>query len=137
MPEPKVAPEVAREDFDRMCRSRRIELDESEWDEDDKKSFEVLRKTIVKAICRGTLAIGTEGDPTYRAPPSEKLPEGATFTFKKATGSTLINMDGKTGTAKVFAALADMSGQNTGTFGKLEVADLNLLANLFTLFFQR
>jgi hypothetical protein len=131
MPEPKVAPEVAAEDFQRMCVARRIDLDESDWDDDDRKAFAALKKLIVKAISAGSLAVNDEGDPTYTAP------SGASFKFKKATGATLIAMDGKTGTAKVFAALADMSGKATTHFGQLEVADLNLLANLFTLFFQR
>lgn len=131
MTEPKVAPEVALEDFNRMCVARRIDLDESDWDDDDRKSFAALKKLIVKAICSGSLTVDDSGDPSYTTP------SGASFKFKKATGATLIAMDGKTGTAKVFAALADMSGKATSHFGQLEVADLNLLANLFTLFFQR
>lgn len=133
MAELKVALEVAQADFERMCVARRIELDESDWNDEDKKSFAVLKKSIVKAISTGSLSIGEDGSPTLHV----DLPEKKSFTFKKANGATLIEMDGKTGTARVFAALGVMAGVGPSAFGKLEVPDLNIAAQLFALFFQR
>ena len=131
MAELKVATEVAQQDFDRMCVARRVDLDESQWDEDDKKTFAKLKAEIVKAISTGALTVDADGAPTLLAP------SGESFKFRKPNGATLINMDGKTGTARVFAALADMSGRNTGEFSKLEMPELNLCARLYALFIQR
>jgi hypothetical protein len=135
MAELKVALEVAQQDFERMCVARRVLLDQAGWDEGDVATFKVLRDRIERAICVGALRIEQDGTPIFTAQGGAQ--KGKEFKLKPATGACLIAQDGKLAAAKVFAALAEMSGQNTGEFGKLEVPDFEVLSTLYSLFFQR
>jgi hypothetical protein len=130
MAELKVAPEVALQDFDRMCKARRIETDETDWTEADKRGFAALRGRICGRISKGLVTVDVNGDPTFCfGNPPLKL--------GKPKGSSLIAMDGKTGNAQIFAALADISGMATSHFANFELPDLRLLEDFFVLFFQR
>lgn len=128
---PKIAKEVAEDEFLRLCAARHVETDESDWTESDKASFAVIRGHIVKLLCSGRLTVNVDGNPSYVAL------SGKGFTFGKATGAALISMDGKDSTARMFAAFAEMSGNPVNEFGKLELADVNHLSSLYSLFFQR
>jgi hypothetical protein len=129
---PKVAREVAEDDFVRLCTARHIELDDSDWSDEDKESFKVIRNHIVKLIAGGRVTVAGDGAPSFTSI------GGQGFTFRKATGAALISMDGaKSNTAKMFTAFAEMTGVNVGEFGKLELADVNHLSSLYSLFFQR
>jgi len=55
----------------------------------------------------------------------------------KAKGSSLVAMDGKIGNARVFAALADISGIGPSRFSDLALHEVRELESFFVLFFQR
>ena len=130
MAELKVAAEVARADFERMCNARRIELDETDWTDEEKKFFDNLRKVICKEISRGNVVIDANDDPVFKfGNPPLKL--------GKPKGSSMLAMDGKVENARVFAALADISGMGVSHFSNFEVQDIHLLKTFYVLFFQR
>jgi hypothetical protein len=135
MPQEVVSLGVAREDFARMCTARRLKLEDSDWSDAERETFQYISDTICGAICTGQLLIDQDDDPVL-------VPTGAAanvptkIKFRKATGTTLLAMDGKIGGAKQFAAYADMAGIDKSHFGKLQYWDIEVLAKLFTLFFQ-
>jgi hypothetical protein len=132
--EPVVALEVAQEDFERMCKARRIKSVNADWTEEEKTVFDFIRETVCAAISEGRLQIDNDDDPVL-------LPTGAAanvptrIKLRKATGTTLLAMDGKIGGARQFAAYADMAGIDKSHFAKLQFWDVEVLAKLFTLFF--
>lgn len=130
MAELKVAKEVALADFNRMCNARRIELDETDWTEEEKKGFENIRTVVCKAISNGDVVIDGNDDPVFKfGNPPIKL--------GKPKGSAMLAMDGKIENARAFAALADISGMATSHFSTFEVQDIHLLKTFYVLFFQR
>jgi hypothetical protein len=133
--EPVVALEVALQDFERMCKARRLKTDDSSWNEEEKASFALIREVVCGAIGSGQLQVDNDDDPVL-------LPTGAAVNvpkkikLSKATGTTLLAMDGKIGGARQFAAYADMAGIDRSHFAKLQFWDVELLAKLFVLFFH-
>jgi hypothetical protein len=130
MAELKVTPEVALADFERMCKARRIELDETDWNEEEKKLFTNLRKVICKEISLGNVKVDENDDPMFKfgSPPIK---------LGKPKGSAMLAMDGKVENARVFAALADISGMGVSHFSTFDVQDIHLLKTFYVLFFQR
>lgn len=135
MAELKVALEVAQADFERMCVARRVQLDQTKWDEDDIKTFKIIRDKIESVICAGALRIEQDGTPIFTAQGGEQ--KGKEFKLRPANGASLIAQDGKIGSTRIFAALAELTKLNVGEFGKLEVPDAEVLSTLYMLFFQR
>ena len=85
MKELKVAPEVAEQEFDRLCDMLGIDTETNSTD--DEETLKAHRDRIVKAICKGALSIGDDGLPTV------VTREGATLAFKMPTGATLLEAD--------------------------------------------
>lgn len=137
MPDAKVAPQQARVEFVRLCKARRVAADvDSSWPDAEQEVYAYVRDVICNAITIGQLEIDGDDDPVL-------IPSGAgegvpaRIKFRKAMGTTLLSMDGKTGTARQFAAYAGMSEIGASHFGKLQMWDLELLAKLYHLFFQQ
>ncbi len=132
MAELKVAAEVALADFTRMCDARRINLDDAEWSEEEKKSFAALRKLICDAISRGAVTVDANADPVFGfGPPGNPLKLG------KITGAALLAMDGKIENARIFAALSTIAGIAASHFTNFDLQDIHLLKAFYVLFFQR
>ncbi len=129
----KVALEVALQDFDRMCKARRIETSGEDWTEEDKKSFEEIRDRVCKHICAGDVIVTEEGDPQFKF----GAPNAGPLKLGKPKGSSILAMDGKEGSAKAFYALADISGVSVKHFSGLDLADIRILEDFFILFFAR
>jgi hypothetical protein len=130
MAELKVAAEIALADFTRMCDARRINLDDAEWTEEEKKSFASLRKLICDAISRGSVTVDANADPVFSfGTPPVKL--------GKITGAALLAMDGKIENARIFAGLATIAGIGVSHFANFDVQDIHLLKAFYVLFFQR
>lgn len=131
----KIALEVAEAEFERMCRSRRIDLEEM-LDGKDDGEFLALKGRIVRTIQRGELIVdGENGDPTYLPP----VPGAKPLRFYKPTGATFMAMDGVGGKevgqiGRMVGVLADMTRTPKGEIAKLEAPDFQFcctLANLF------
>jgi hypothetical protein len=131
----KVAREVAELEFERICVARRIDTDESEMDDDDKKSFAEIKRKVVRAIERGDLVVNESGDPIFTPP----VAGAQALTFHRPTGATFMAMDsrggnGKGGITATVAAITEMTRTAPGVVSKLEAPDFQFcctLANLF------
>lgn len=130
MPDLKVDPETALAEFTRMCKARRINLDDSDWTPEEKSWFENMRKTICDLISKGEVSIDQNDDPQFKfGTPPIKL--------GKVTGAALLAQDGKVENARIFAALAAISGMGAVHFSNLEIHDIHILKMFYVLFFQR
>jgi len=133
MADPKVAREVAEQEFDRMCAARRIECDVSTMNDGDKAGFDAIKSWLVPVIMRGELVIEDDGSPTF-TPPGRRA-----MTFRKVTGATLVTADKTNGgeVAKQVAVMAELTGINPGEFSKLDLADFRVCSDLVRLFLAR
>lgn len=134
--EQKIARDVAEEEFERMCKSRRLATTTEEMDPDDATGFEELKRKILRAIQAGDLVVTDDGDPVYTPP----VPGAKPLTFHKPTGATLIAMDAKSASdsdgnqARMVRAMTEMTRSAKGELSKLEVPDYQLCASLVNLF---
>ncbi len=82
----KVAPEVADKYFFELCEKWDIDYDDPDFDEDEKKSFDGLKRTIVRKIMDGSVTfhddqavyrlqhpIGTLGEFKFTIPKGEAM----------------------------------------------------------------
>jgi len=126
-----VTGEVAELEFARIAEYVMADVDESDMDEDDLKSFRKLKKKIITAICKGRLTVDGEGIPTLQTE------DGSTLTFSAAGASTWMAMDSKkkgNDNAKMIAALANICGVPTPRIGRLTGFDWQVTQMLGTLF---
>jgi poly-gamma-glutamate capsule biosynthesis protein CapA/YwtB (metallophosphatase superfamily) len=131
----KVDEETAAQEFERLCRGRRVDTDVDSMTPKEKKDFSAMRAEIVRLIREGRLEVHEDGVlVTYRCF------DGQSFTFKKAGGATFLALethDPKQKIANLFEALADMSGVASKKFTALEeIADVKALSVLASLFFS-
>lgn len=129
-----VATDVAEEEFDRFCEAMDLDVDPKGMDDEDKKSFNDARRKLVRAIELGRLAIDEKGQPVYTPYESAlKTP----ITFREPTGASLMAMDHKKknhDVSKMFATMADMSGQPITRFASMLKRDLNVCLAVTNLF---
>lgn len=133
MAELRVAKEVAEQEFERLCASRRIDTDESGMLPKEIESLTALRNSVVKAISVGTLVVAENGYVTYTPP----LPDAKPLTFRMAKGATFMAMDpakAKGEQHQMVAMIADMTGWSSGDISKLEAADYAFCVKLVGLF---
>src|SRR5690606_7248526 len=129
-----VAREVAEQEFVRMCESRRIDLDDSEWTDQEKEKFGEERKHIVDLIRRGLLTVAEDGTPTYTAD------GGKTFTFHIPTGATFMAMESHAPTKQVsntVAAVTEMTRSAAGELSKLSVWDFRAVMRVGSFFLEQ
>jgi hypothetical protein len=130
-----VAKEVAESEFDRMCTARRLDIDESTMDDEDKAKFAELKKPIIRAIMGGHVIVSEAGDPTFTPP----VAGGKPLTFHRPTGATFMAMDSKDGKYKgqltaMASAITEMTRTTPGDVSKLEAPDFQLCCSLANLF---
>lgn len=127
----KVAEEVARQEFDRMCDANRIDCDESNLDQEELEEWNEIRSKIVADICRGQLVVDAEGRPVYTPI------GGKSITFNPPTGATFIALEshgkGKD-LSNLVAAMADMTGTNKGDFSRMHAKDFKACCRLGNFF---
>lgn len=128
-----IAPEVAEDEFNRMCAA--MDLDLEDMDQEDQDSFEPLKKTVTKAILRGRVTVSELGLPTVTL----KFPVGEVtqVAFKRPTGGTLVALGDTKSTnniTKTFAFLADLTGSPRAAFDRMDLKDFKLCQALTQLF---
>lgn len=129
-----VAREVAEQEFVRMCESRRIDLDDSEWTDQEKEKFGEERKNIVDLIRRGRLTVAEDGTPTYTAD------GGKTFTFYIPTGATFMAMESHAPNKQVsntVAAVTEMTQSSAGEISSLPVWDFRAVMRVGSFFLEQ
>ena len=123
--------EVAEQEFERMCRTRRVETDIEEMDEKARESFEGRKRKVVKAIMRGLLVVNDAGDPTYTPPVVGAKP----LVFHKLTGAALIAHDKANGhMGAITLTLAECTQTSPSELAKLDAKDYQFCCELVNLF---
>lgn len=132
MKELTVAAEVAEQEFDRWADA--MDLDVEGLNEEQKQAFEASKRTIVRAICRGSLVVNEDGLAVYTPQRSGEIDP---LTFHERTGATLMAADSVKGSnamiKKMYAILADLTRQNATVFSKLKGTDIKVCEALFAL----
>lgn len=126
----KVDKEVAEQDFERWADSWGIEIDETQLDEEDKKSLDIQRSRVVSAICKGKLVVSETGDEVTLE--TNKGP----VTFKEPTGASYLATDQHKGKdmAGSFGFMGAMSGNPAKFFSSVKGSDLKIAQAITALF---
>jgi len=130
----KIAREVAEAEFQRFADMMDLDVDTSDMTEEDRQAFEQQRDRLLAAIQAGALVINEEGEPVFTP---TRTADAAPITFREPTGASLMAMDKRKKTediAKLYAAMADMSGSHPSTFARMKMADLKIAMAITTLF---
>ncbi len=130
----KVSREVAEADFHRFCDMMDLDVDPRGMDDEDRKSFESAKRRLVDAIIEGHLVIDEKGQPVYTP---RRGSDVTPITFAEPTGASYMAMDTKKknhDVAKLFATMADMTGQPIQRFAKMQNRDLKICQAVALLF---
>lgn len=132
--EPKVAREVAQDEFNRFCDSMDIDNNTDAMTEEDAKSFEEPKAAIIRAIMEGSLVIGPEGEPEYTPKNSPKV---GTLIFREPNGADYMAMDRKKegqNIAKMWTLAESVTKSVPGTIANLRNRDLKVVRAIMQLF---
>jgi hypothetical protein len=127
--------ETSTLEFERWCDAMMIEYDESEISEDGLASFNRYKKILLKAIRLGHLVISDFDEAVY-TPFRPNSGHTSPITFKERKGSTLLATDKRKeseSAARMYVALADMTGEHPNTFSKLSGMDITVCEAIFVL----
>ena len=132
MGECKVSLDVATDEFARVCSAHHIDVDVEAMEEDERKNFATIERTIVKAIMNGRVTVDQSGTVTL-------IPrDGGPLTFKRMDGSVLMHRT-KTGgdlssneLARNIAAA--MTEKPPSEIARLSLGDFKLAGALVGLF---
>jgi hypothetical protein len=131
-----VALEAAETEFDRMCVSRRVDIDIEAMEPGDRAMFLAYKRQVVDAIRRGALVVAQDGTPTFSPASGDRSP----IVFYQPTGATYMAMDAysnEKGMMRTVAALTEMTRSAKGAISKLEAADFQICTSLANLFLSQ
>jgi len=130
----KINFEMATAEFERFAETMCIDIDVSRMKDEDREDFEGYKKTVVDAICRGSLVINDRGEPVYTPQRSEN---NSPLVFKELTGANLAAGD-KLGKgrehSKLFETMGSMTETHAGRFSKMVMSDLKVCQAIIVLF---
>lgn len=130
---PKVALEVAEEEFTRFVEEMDLEFDERGMDDEDRAAFRECKRRLIKAMVSGALVIDEKGRPVY----SPRSDDGGPITFSEPRGGDISQMDSKKTNhtiGKTRALMAAMTHQPEQRFAKLANRDLKVCESILILF---
>lgn len=128
-----VAKEAAEADFERLCKIRRVDIDETDMSEKEVESLTKMRRAVVKAITRGELVVEENGVVIYTPP----VPDAKPLSFRLAKASHLMatdNSQGKGNHHQMIATIASLTGWTANDLSKLDPPDYTFCAQLAGLF---
>lgn len=128
-----IALEVAEAELNRFADLMDLDFDTSVMDEEDSKEFTSHKERLIKALCAGNLTINDDGEPTYTCKRGDKR----SLTFKEPTGAALMAMDKRKHgeqTAKTYAMMAEITGQEPKAFATMKMVDLKVCSSITMLF---
>lgn len=130
----KISKEQAELEFSNFADAMDLDIDLDSMENDDKKEFQKVKDKIIKAIMIGSLTFNDNNEPVFTPQRSE---DNKPLTFKEPKGSTFKAMDGhkdNQNMGKMFAIMAEMTGQTAGTFSKLSGQDFKICTAIVTVF---
>lgn len=134
MTDQQVAAEVAESEFERFCDAMDIDTDPLEMDEEELKGFAATKRALIKSMCAGQLVIDEAGRPVY----TPRLGDNRTpIVFSEPTGASYMAMDSKKKShdvTKMYAAMADMTGQPIVRFSRMANRDIKVCQKIIVLF---
>lgn len=133
--EPVVCEEAARDDFERMCKARDIELGEGH--RLLSKMGVMARENIVFAIMRGMVTVGDDTEVIFKPQYSNRgfVKESApTLVFGEVDAGALLDADGLQNINRDFKVAAHITKQPLATLRKLRPRDCAILVALMTIF---
>lgn len=132
----KLAPEVAESEFSRFAESWELDDDVTSMEEEDRESFNTLKRRLTRAIRNGRLRV--EDDSTLKFTLIDpKIPEIPEITFKIPTGSAVLAWDKykeRQAIHKLNAFMGEMSGQSPTLFAGMDGRDLKIAQAIAQLF---
>lgn len=127
----RVSADVAEQEFVRWLQAMRLRVDLDRFDEDDRRTLEEHKHTVVTAIREGRLEIDDKGQAVFRPE------EGDAITFYRPRGDMLAAGDKRpTGhnMEKSYQMLGALTKQPPVRYNNMFVTDLNVPAALLALF---
>lgn len=132
--EPRIAEEVADAEFEKFAAAMDLDTDTTKMVDEAATGFMVLRRTVTRALQRGSLVIDENGQPVF-TPQYSKATDPITF---HAPGGTMFsNMDKKKESevvGKKFAAMGEMTRTSAAYFNAMDSRDLKICQALYLLF---
>lgn len=133
--DPVICEEAARDDFERMCAARDIELGEGH--RFLSKMGVMARETVVFAIMRGSVTVGDGAEVIFKPQYSNRgfVKESApTLVFGEVDGGAILDADGLQGVNRDFKVAAAITKQPLATLRKLRPRDCAVLVAIMTIF---
>ena len=136
-PGSKIDRETAEAEFFRYCDNNEIEYDESSMNEDEKDSFDDIKKTFVKACMAGRVEVdGTSLKYTLSKFSAESV-RNKPIILKRPGGNAFSSMDGfkeRENVKKLHAFMSAMTGQDLKYFTLVDALDWKFFSGMATLF---
>lgn len=135
MKEFKVDAETAEQEFQRFADAMDLDLDPAGMDEEDRTSFEKMKRRITRAVQEGSLVFNDDGEAVY-TPQKAKSKHKEPITFHERTGASLMAMDGQKknrDVAKTYAVMASMCEVHPSVFAGMVGIDAKVCEALFAL----
>lgn len=132
--EPKVAREVAEQQFNRFCADMDIDHDTEKMDEKDAEGFTKHRETLLVAMMDGRLVLNDDSE-LVLTPKRGRVQNP--ITFREPDGATFMAMDRKKNgqdMGKLIALMDEMTKSTPGTCSKLKNVDFKVAQAIVTLF---
>ena len=129
--------ETANEEFEKICDSWEIDIDEVSMDHEEKVDIKGIKAKIIKAIRLGRLVYNDNEIMTYIVSNKSDDLGGKELTIKRPKGKALTAMDQfkeQAGVTKGYAFLASMISQPIQFLNNLDGIDVKPLLALSTLF---
>jgi hypothetical protein len=131
-PEPKVAAEVAEQEYERWVDAMALELDYPGIPDAVQRGVARHRHRLIGAIQRGDLVVDDEGRFVFTP---RKAPEPAPIVFHEPTGATLMGIKEADEVKRGVKILAAVTHQNEGRFAKMANSDLSVCSSIIELLF--
>jgi hypothetical protein len=130
---PVVAKEVAEAELERFAEAMDLVLDQSTWDDEDKKSFEKVRALFIRAVMRGHLVVNEKGEPVFTPQIEPRQP----ITFHEPDGAAIMAVDlakKNHDAAKTVNVLAAMTKEPPKRFAAMPNRDLKVCQAVMQIF---
>lgn len=130
--------ELAESEFNRWAEENDIDTDTAEMNEDEKKSFDNMKKKIVKSIASGQSVVNDEGNLEVTLGKNNPAGyAGTALTFKAPSAQAFLGIDNfkdNQNIHKMAAIMSAMTGKDISYFSKICVKDFKLFMVIATFF---